>query len=128
MNETPVETSFERLDRLAFERETRERELKIQADRDILVAREERKAERSMMWMGIGIAFAVAAVMISCVYAWWIIPDPPQTPDDYRTSEAGREQACYENGGGWVVKDLLSDSGGGDSDHGLCVFPGRTSR
>jgi hypothetical protein len=120
------ETSFERLDRLAFERETQERQLKIQADRDIRVAKEKRKAERSTMWLGIAIALVVGSVLFSLVYAWWIIPDPPQTPDDFRTSEAGREQACIESGGGWVVKDLLG--AGSSSDHGLCVFPGRSVR
>lgn len=113
------ETHIERMDRLAFERDTQERQLKIQAERDIKVAKERRKSARSGTWLGIGVAFAAAAVMIACVYAWWI-DEEPVTPDNFITSEAGREARCLDNGGGWVPDDLIVSG-----DSGLCVYPGR---
>ena len=124
MNDEMPLTHIERMDQLVFQRETKERELRIQAEQAVRVAKEKRKAERSTMWLGIAIATVVGAVLFSLVYAWWIIPDPPKTPEDYRNTEAGREQTCFNNGGGWVPKELLRD-GSGSSDHGMCVFPGK---
>lgn len=118
------ETHIERMDRLAFDAAQEEKRLRIQADRDIAVARERRKEARAPYLMGAVFAVAVAGLLFSLVYAWWIIPDPPKTPEDYRSTEAGREQACIGRGGGWVPKDLLR-SGNGGSDHGMCVFPGQ---
>lgn len=112
-------THFERMD-LEEMRHRQAKELaEINAKRDIAVAKEERKAERSEMWMAIGIAAAVAGVLFSLIYAWWIDVDP-KSPEDFKTTEAGREQACIERGGGWVPEDLLASS-----NNGLCVFPGK---
>lgn len=118
------ETHIERMDRLMFESQKAKELEQVRADQAVKVAKERRKAERSKMWVGIVIALVAGGIVFSLVYAWFIIPDPPQTPEDYRTSEAGREQTCFDNGGGWVPKEILRD-GSGASDHGMCIFPGK---
>jgi len=117
---TIPETHIETMDRLRFEAEQQRELVQIEANRDIKVAKENRKAQRTMAWISTGIAFAVALVLTAGIWAIWI-DDDPQTPEDYKTSEAGREANCVERGGGWVPADLLDRS-----DHGLCVFPGNS--
>lgn len=117
----PNETHIERMDRINFEASQEEKRLKIQAERDIKVAKEHSKSERKEMWMVIAGCASVTSIILGLIYVWGVIPDPPKTPEDFRTSEAGREAACVENGGGWVPKDLLY----GPPDQGLCVYPGK---
>ncbi len=76
--------------------------------------REER--QDTYRWLGIGF---FVLVLLLAVIAWIYFStagDPNPQPDQ----EDQREQACVQNGGGWVPKDLLDMS-----DHGLCVYPGQ---
>lgn len=114
-------THIERMDLEQLRHQQNKELAQIQADRDIKVAKEERKADRSEMWMVIGIATAIAAVLITCAYAWWI-DEEPVTQESYKTSEAYREERCVESGGGWIPKDMLVDY----ADQGLCVYPGKS--
>lgn len=116
-------THIERMD-LEEMRHRQAKELaEIHARTAEVVAKERRKEERTEMWIWIGVSAAIAAVLITCVYAWWI-DEEPKTPEDYKNTDAYREQVCLDNGGGWIPKDLLYDGNGG-SDRGLCVYPGK---
>ena len=76
----------------------------------------ERRQETLTAW---GIGFFVAAVIIAISY---FIYAGVTGPDNGKSIEQEREQACVESGGGWVPEDLLATSG-----QGLCVYPGKTA-
>lgn len=114
------ETHIERMDMLTFKAEKEKELAQIQADRDIRVAKENRKAERKEAWTVAAIAWAIAAVVATGIWAIWIDDSPPKSPEDYKTTEAGREEACIQRGGGWVPAQLLENY-----EVGLCVFPGK---
>lgn len=65
------------------------------------------------------IGFFIVVVLLA-VIAWIYFStagNPHKSPD----SEVQREQNCIADGGGFVPKDLLASS-----NHGMCVFPGRS--
>lgn len=116
-----AETHIERMDRLEFEARQAKELAVLNAERDVRVAKERRKEARTEMLPWVAGILAVAAVLIACVYAFWI-DDDPVTPESYKNTEAYREERCIDNGGGWVPADLLATSG-----EGLCVYPGKTA-
>ena len=116
------ETHIERMDRLQMEHDHRKELEQLKADRDVKVAREKRKAERSDMWKSIGIAFVIGLVVLGVVAGTIYGTTRPESPGSYKTSEAYREDQCVANHGVWVNKDLLADTVDG---HSLCLYPGR---
>lgn len=112
-------THIERMDEMRFKAEHEKELERIKSDRDVKVAKERRKEERAPYLLGSIAAVCIATVLGLCIYGWWI-DEEPVTPEQFSTSEAGREQRCIENGGGWVPEDILANS-----SKGMCVFPGQ---
>jgi hypothetical protein len=46
----------------------------------------------------------------------------PDAPEDYKKSDAYREQVCVNNGGVWLPEDLLAVK------HSQCFYPGKPVR
>lgn len=110
-------THFERLEAERLKHEQKKELAQIEADRDIKVAREMRKQERTKVLLYVGIAFVVAVVILGIVTAIYF---GTTDGEGKGAVEQKREQTCIENGGGWVPEGLLSDY----ADAGLCVYPG----
>jgi ferric-dicitrate binding protein FerR (iron transport regulator) len=51
----------------------------------------------------------------------WLL-SRPDAPEDYKKSDAYREQVCVNNGGVWLPKDLLAVG------HSQCFYPGKPVR
>lgn len=89
-----------------------------QVDRDIAVARENRKATTRRAFGYVGVALVAAGCVVSIAL---IIHKATSGPDENKNREQEREQACVENGGGYVPESLLRDT----ASQGVCVYPGR---
>lgn len=101
------------------EHQHRMKQAEIDRVTKVAVARASNRAEVTG-WRIAGIVMvcivtAVAAIIIAAI----VTPNGKPKPDH----EQQRETQCFDDGGGWVPKDLLQ-SGTGTSDHGMCVFPG----
>lgn len=113
------ETHIERMDRLQFEADQRVKLATIEADRSKYNAKQSRKTARKEILIWSVVVTAIAAVLMTFIYAIWIDVDP-KSEQDYKTTEAYREEQCINAGGGWVPGKLLESY-----DQGMCVYPGK---
>lgn len=81
-------------------------------------AKYELREARQETYQIIGVAIAVAAVLITLALVWWNPWEPPSPPEP--DNEGLREIACVQNGGGFVPEDLLVSG-----SHGICIYPGK---
>ena len=115
------ETHIEKMDRLALEHKHQMELHKMQEVEETRREKIRRSSNRQDTYQIVGVAGAIATVIIVIVIAVWNPwSDSPKISD--KEVEHQREVACVENGGGWVPKDLLDVS-----DSGICVFPGKTA-
>lgn len=113
------ETHIEKMDRLALEHKHQIELSRMAEVEETKRAKIARSAERQDTYQIIGIASAIAIVIIVIVFAVWNpLSDAPRVSDE--EVEQQRELTCIENGGGWVPKGLLDRS-----NAGICVFPGK---
>lgn len=85
-------------------------------------AKFELREARQETWQIVGVAFAVAVVIIAIIGAIYLGTSGPESGPSHQEIEDQREQSCIERGGGWVPDDLLIEG-----DNGICIYPGRVA-
>lgn len=120
MSKSEEDLSFHPYEKSTAELEAETARLKIREENETTRILDEnrrdadRRVRRSETLRGTGVGLAVLSVLAGIGWLIWNgTSGPSGTP-----SENDREQACYDNGGGWVPEDLLSSA-----SEGLCVYP-----
>jgi hypothetical protein len=90
--------------------------IKIAEEAATTRAKYELRAERQDTYKVVGVALAIAAVVLAIVAAIYFYN---VRPDDTLNGEERREIACTENGGAFIPERMLEDS----ANVGLCVYP-----
>lgn len=120
------QSTWQTVGEMTFEQTRALQQDKLEAEERMAAKAQEEQTKRSKYdlrearqetYQIVGGCFAVAAVIITIALFIFLHSQGPEPVDP----EPAREQACIDNGGGWVPSSLTV------GNKGLCVYPGDRS-